>query len=143
MVLAIACNIDSINILGLYSNNPSLRAAVAARSDSAMADSTANLSKLKDEENKNEEHLKQFMESQEELDRLNSGVLPFGWSYFPFGPSSPKPWSRTSLGFQTDPCWKAWQIWGDCSQMLAAIFWGGTACLGEAVTISSIVSPFL
>ena len=77
-----------------------------------MADSTANLSKLKEEENKNEELLKQFMESQEELDRLNSGVLPFGWSYFPFGPSSPKPWSRTSPGFQTDPCSKAWQIWG-------------------------------
>lgn len=97
-----------------------------------MADSTANLSKLKEEENKNEELLKQFMESQEELDRLNSGVLPFGWSYFPFGPSSPKPWSRTRPGFQTDPCSKAWQIWGDCSQMLAAIFGGWYNVFGRS-----------
>lgn len=114
-VLAVAFNIDSINILGSYISNPSLSAATAARSDSAMADYTANLSKLKDE-NKNEELLKQFVESQKELqtelDRLNSGVFPFGWSYFPYGPNPPKPWSRTDPGFQTDPWWKAWRVWG-------------------------------
>lgn len=114
-VLALAFNIDSINILGSYISNPSLSAAVAARSDNAMADYNANLSKLKDE-NKNEELLQQFVESQQELqkelDRLNSGVFPFGWSYFPYGPNPPKPWSRTDPSFHVGPWWKAWKVWG-------------------------------
>ena len=114
--LAFALNIDSINILGSYISNPGLSAAVAAKSDQALIEYQAQLKKLNAVDSPDSKILDQVHDKrknlEEQLDRLNSGVFPFGWSYFPYGSNPPKPWSLSDPAVQEKCPLKAWRLWG-------------------------------
>ena len=43
-------------------------------------------------------------EIQKQTDLSNSGTFPFGWSYFPYGPTLPRPWSNSGTGVRGMPC---------------------------------------
>jgi hypothetical protein len=119
LVLAVALNIDAVNILGAYVGNPSLSAAVAARSEQALADYDARVKTLT--AGGEGEQLKDMQKRQEDLrnqlDRLHAGSLPFGWTYFPFGSSPPRPWTSADAAAKADrwsavalPVWGGWLL---------------------------------
>ncbi|MFT4559054.1 MAG: hypothetical protein ACI93T_002039 [Porticoccaceae bacterium] len=106
-VVALAFNIDSFNIMGLYVDNPTLSAAVAAKSEQAMADYTAQLEEV-DPAGTNKDVLQELKDQQAELqaslDELSAGEIPFGWSFFPFGSEPPQYWSHTDRESKDPNC---------------------------------------
>ena len=115
LVLAVAFNIDCVNIVETYLHNPTLSATIAATSDKAVADYAAQTAG-KPGAPTVEELRKQYEARQKNLSDLNSAGFPFGWSYFPYGPTPPKGWSRTDSGSQSQEwrsdcrVWAAWLI---------------------------------
>lgn len=115
LVLAVAFNIDCVNIVETYLHNPTLSATIAATSDKAVADYAAQTAG-KPGAPTVEELRKQYEARQKNLRDLNSAGFPFGWSYFPYGSTPPKSWSRTDSGSQSQEwrsdcrVWAAWII---------------------------------
>jgi len=127
-VVALAFNIDSFNIMGLYVDNPSLSAAVAAKSEQAMADYTAQLKEAQPA-GANSDVLRELKEKQAELqaslDELSAGEIPFGWSFFPFGSEPPQYWNHADRDSK-DPNCRLYVEW-----FIGILFTAGLAGLGS------------
>jgi len=132
LAVALVFNIDSVNILGSFISNPMLSTAVATKAETTMSDYAARLKKLESDQDKTvalQALQETKAELQRDLDQLNSGIFPFGWSYFPYGQHPPKPWSRTAPEMQEKWSRQALRVWGGWS--LGVFFTALLAGLGS------------
>lgn len=122
LVIALAFNIDSTSIAAAYLRSPALSAAVAAKSESVIAEYEANAEKLKGLPPQNpqdpagkppsteqmQKDLKDVVESgkaiQAKLDALSASGFPFGWDYFPYGQNTTQFGAKFSSGLR----WANW-----------------------------------
>lgn len=114
LVLAFALNIDSINMLGSYLNDPALSAVVAAKADKAVADYEAEVAKIQlDAAAPGSEAKFRASENtlRDELDELASGTFPFGWSHFPYGAMPPKLWTHVDTELDVKLMHGSWKLW--------------------------------
>ena len=127
IVLTVAFNIDCVNIVESYLRNPTLSASIAATSDKAMADYTAQVEALPGDPTVGE-FRKQYEARQKSLNDLNAAGFPFGWSYFPYGDIPPRSWSGTESASGSQPwrwCLTVWVAW-----LIGLAFTVGLAGLG-------------
>jgi hypothetical protein len=127
LIVALAFNIDCVNILESYIHNPALSATIAATSDKALADFTAQMAD-KPGAPTAEELTKQYEARQKSLNELNSAGFPFGWSYFPYGPTPPRSWIRTVTLGDSQPWRSSLTVWA--TWVIGIAFTVGMAGLG-------------
>jgi hypothetical protein len=87
LVLAIALNIDTVNVLQAYMSDQTLREAVVAKYSKAVADheAAAKAQGTNADKQSNLEELKASVaKAQMEITGLNSAGFPIGYSYFPW-----------------------------------------------------------
>jgi len=125
--LALAFNIDSINILESYLVKPELSAAVSARSEAVLESYKVNLKAL---ESHDPDAAKVFeqgrQELQQEMNVLTSSSFPFGWTYFPYGTVPPRSWSHSD---QPGQPWRGeWTVWA--TWLIGIAFTAALAGLG-------------
>ena len=125
LVLALAVNIDSVNIIDSYIRNEGIRQGVIAQRDSFVEDYNALVESLEKEKGKDsvtkEELAQAFSDSQEQLDVLTKVGFPIGWSYFPHSGFQ----EGESRDFQRRNNFGGWVMW-----VLGILLTAGLAGLG-------------